>query len=371
MSDEPHAPELAALRAELREIDGHLIALIGRRLRLSSRIGEAKRALGLPTRDYAQEKEVLDAAAAGGDRHAVPAPLAVEVVRRLIVASLTRQEQDRLAASAGGAGRRALVVGGSGRMGGWFVRFLASQGFRVEVADPVPCGLGVPWVADWREIETDHDLVVVAAPLAATAAILSELATRRPPGLVFDLGSIKQPLREGLARLAAAGVRVASVHPMFGPDTDLLSERHVIFVEAGHPGATREARALFDHTLAIQVEMTVEEHDRLVASVLGLSHAVNIAFAAALAAGDQPADALARVASTTYDAQAGVAARVVEENPALYFEIQALNRFGVGVLETLAGTVAALRDAVRGGDEAGFVRLMERGHAFFAAEVTR
>ena len=33
-------------------------------------------------------------------------------------------------------GQRALVIGGAGKIGGWFAQFLGSQGFRVEIADP-------------------------------------------------------------------------------------------------------------------------------------------------------------------------------------------------------------------------------------------
>ena len=49
------------------------------------------------------------------------------------------------------------------------------------------------------------------------------------------------PLVGALRGLAARGALVTSVHPMFGPDTDLLSGRHVLFMDAGSPEAVREA----------------------------------------------------------------------------------------------------------------------------------
>ena len=54
----------------------------------------------------------------------------------LIRSSLTTQEQARVRAEGAGQGQRALVIGGSGKMGRWFVDFLDSQGFDVTVADP-------------------------------------------------------------------------------------------------------------------------------------------------------------------------------------------------------------------------------------------
>ena len=96
---------------------------------------------------------------------------------------------------------------------------------------------------------------------------------------------------------------------MFGPDTELLSGRHVIFVDLGVPEATAAARALFEPTMATLVEMDLESHDRLIAYVLGLSHALNIAFFTALAESGEAAPQLATLSSTTFDAQLGVAAQ--------------------------------------------------------------
>ena len=82
---------------------------------------------------------------------------------------------------------------------------------------------------------------------------------------------------------------------MFGPDTELLSGRHVIFVDLGHAGALESARELFAHTMAEQVVMSLDDHDRLIAYVLGLSHALNIAFFTALAESGEAAPRLARM----------------------------------------------------------------------------
>ena len=60
--------------------------------------------------------------------------------------------------------------------------------------------------------------------------------------LFRSLGSLKSPLRGGLMALRSLGCRVTSVHPMFGPDTELLSGRHVVFVDLGDAGALQAAR---------------------------------------------------------------------------------------------------------------------------------
>jgi len=256
-------------------------------------------------------------------------------------------------------------------MGRWFVRYLGAQGFTVEIADPSDGPAGIRNHGDWRTATLDHELVVIAAPMQATNTILLELAKAPPAGVVFDVGSLKSPLREGLRALQAAGGRVCSVHPMFGPDTELLSGRHVIFVDLGIPDATAAARALFEPTMATLVEMDLESHDRLIAYVLGLSHALNIAFFTALADSGEAAPRLATLSSTTFDAQLGVASKVAVENPDLYFEIQTLNDYGTESLSALLYAVERLRSVVRANDRDGFRAIMTRGRGYLEARPPR
>ena len=245
--------------------------------------------------------------------------------------------------------------------------FLDSQGYDVTIADPADRQGPYEQLADWNESRLDHDIIVVAAPLKISAGILEDLAERRPQGLIFDLGSLKTPLACGLAKLADAGCRVTSIHPMFGPDTRLLSGCHVIFVDVGCPDATKAAMALFEPTMAERVTMELEAHDRLIAYVLGLSHALNIAFFTALAESGEDVPHLAGISSTTFDNQLEVASRVAEENPSLYFEIQALNEYGMEPLQALEKSVTDLVSTIRSGDEDRFVAIMSKGREYLAA----
>jgi chorismate mutase/prephenate dehydrogenase len=366
MADDERA-RLDVLRAELGEIDRDILALVAKRQAVAQRIGQVKRELGVPTRDFRQEKDVVERARKAAVEQGLPGSLGVELVLALIRGSLTVQEKDTVAASGEGSGRRALVIGGAGNMGRWFVRYLGAQGWNVEIADPSEGPAGVVNHRDWQTVALDHELIVVAAPMPATAGILRAMAAAPPRGVIFDVGSLKSPLRDALRELRAAGAEVCSVHPMFGPDTELLSGRHVIFVDVGAPKATAAARALFEPTMATLVEMDLESHDRLIAYVLGLSHALNIAFFTALAESGEAAPRLATLSSTTFDAQLGVASAVARENPDLYFEIQTLNDYGTESLAALLYAIERLRSVVRANDLDGFRALMTRGKGYLAS----
>ncbi len=364
-------PSLDELRAQLAAIDKEILEAAARRQAMVQQIGAVKRATGVGTRDFRQERDVVERARRAAAELGLAPALGEELVLALIRSSLTVQEKDQVAARGSGGGRRVLVIGGKGNMGRWFVRFLSAQGFSVEVADPGGAVEGYPWHASWKDATLDHELIVVAAPMPATNQILLELAAAPPRGVVFDVGSLKSPLRAGLRALRDAGGRVTSIHPMFGPDTELLSGRHVIFIDLGDAGATAEARALFSSTMATLVDMDLESHDRLIAYVLGLSHALNIAFFTALAESGEAAPRLATLSSTTFDAQLQVASKVAAENPDLYFEIQHLNDYGTESLSALLYAVERLRSVVRAGDLDGFRSLMTRGKGYLTTRPAR
>jgi chorismate mutase/prephenate dehydrogenase len=356
---------LDELRAAITALDTQLIELVARRQALSEQVASVKRATGRPTRDFGRERDVILRARNIAQERGISPDLAESLLRQLIQSSLATQEQAGVVAHALGSGKRALVIGGRGKMGGWFADFLASQGFRVAIADPAGPVPQFDYVKDWREDPLDQDVIVLATPLGATAQLLQTLAVRAPRGLIFDLGSLKTPLRTGLAALVDAGCRVTSLHPMFGPDTELLSGRHVIFIDLGCADALAEAQALFATTMAERVVMGLDEHDRLIAYVLGLSHALNIAFFSALAESGEAAPRLARLSSTTFDSQLEVAARVAKESPDLYYEIQSLNEYGGESLRALQTAVQELVNVVASGDAAAFTAIKNRGRAYF------
>ncbi|MCW8902664.1 MULTISPECIES: prephenate dehydrogenase/arogenate dehydrogenase family protein [Sedimenticola] len=358
--------DLQALRERLSRLDVELLEMVARRQEIVAEIGRAKSSAGRGTRDYAREKDVLELARRTARRVGLDEDIGEEMFRLLIRASLAAQELDKVSSQGSGSGKRALVIGGSGQMGQWFVRFLDTQGYAVEICDPQPARSGHVRFASLDETGLEHDLVVIAAPIQQTVRLLERLAERKPGGIIFDISSLKGPLAEALGRLRAAGCHVTSIHPMFGPDTELLSGRNVVFVDLGDPDATAMVQELFASTMAEQVSMSLDGHDRAMAYVLGLSHAVNIAFFNALSQSGEEAEALATLSSSTFDAQMDVASRVAEENPYLYFEIQSLNAHSPRALVTLLNAVTQVAGRVLDGDEQGFVDLMAQGKAFLA-----
>lgn len=360
--------ELLELRHRLDAIDDGIIDLIAERQEIVTTIGDHKLRTGTPLRHYEREREVIERGMQRAESLGLSGRVAREILETLIHHSLGRQKANQLVHSEHGQGKQALVIGGLGRMGLWMSRYLDMVGYHVRVADPVDGESPFDRVEDWEGSIDEFDLIVVAVPLRPSNAILHRLAELEPRGLVFDIGSLKSPMRSGLEALASAGCRVCSVHPMFGPNEIGLSGRHILFVDVGHAEALAEARALFAHTAAECVDLSLQEHDEVMAWVLGLSHLVNIAFASALAESGEAVPLLRRISSSTFNAQLKVAAQVVSENPHLYYEIQQGNAMTGEVVEHFRRVFDGLARSVRVGDEISWTRSMEKANERISAK---
>jgi len=361
------ADDLAPLRERIASLDDELLALVARRLALAREVGDAKRAAGLPVRSFGTEAEVLARFRTGAAGLGLDPSLAERLAHVLIGASVRLQEES-LAAPAE-PGRRILVVGGAGRMGRWLDAFFLGQGHRVTTLDPAGEVPGCARAAGLPAALADADVVVVATPLSVGARTLAEVLAAAPRALVADIFSLKSHVIEDLRAAAARGLRVASLHPMFGPDVRTLGGRVLAVLDCGNAAAADEAAALFADTALTITRLPVEAHDAYMQYVLGLSHLMALLFFTTLARSHRPFDELATVAGTTFYKQARTAAELSRENPRLYYEIQKLNRHSKRLFALVKESLGAIERAALDERADAFLALMEAGRAYFPADL--
>lgn len=343
---------LAEARRRIDRLDRELIRIAAERLHAAEEAGCAKAAMGQTLIDFQREREVLEAVRATATEADLEPQLAEDLVTRLILASTTTQEHARIASLRPGHGRQAVVVGGAGRMGRWLTAFLQTSGYATHVLDPATPGgnLGAAGAL------VSADLVLLAVPPSIAADLYREWSASPPRGIVADVCSVKSPLLDPLRAFVRSGGRAASFHPMFGPSTSMLRGADVVLCITGDAAAEQAIRDLFASTSARLVEISLEDHDRVMAEVLTLAHATAIAFAASLEG--RPA-----TQSTTFRRLRDVAASVVDESPQVYYEIQAGNPHSAAALGRLAGSLDRLRAAVVARDADGFRALLDEGRA--------
>jgi chorismate mutase / prephenate dehydrogenase len=354
---------LDELRARIAEVDAALVNLVATRLALAREVGDAKRAAGLPVRNYATESEVLArfhalAAEAGLDER-----LAERFSQLLIGEAVRTQESD--IAAGGAPGRRILIVGGAGKIGRWLADFFASQGHGVTTLDPAGSVPGYPVATDLSAAVRDADAVIVTTPLAVGHDVLGRILALEPGALVADAFSLKSHVLDLLEGAGRRGQRVASIHPLFGPGARTLSGRVMAVCDCGNQRAANDAAALFTDTALTITRIPVALHDELMQYVLGLSHLVAILFFTTLARSGHSYADLSRVASTTYLKEVRTAAEVARESPGLYYEIQRLNRHSGELFALVRSCLAEIERAAFADDAAAFSELMRAGRTFF------
>ncbi len=348
--------ELEALRAEVDRIDGELVKLISKRADVAREIGLTKRKDGLKVRDQARERKVVEkmvrlAASAGADKR-----LAKEAARLLIADAVAVQRQEPGLPL---EGTKVLVVGGAGSMGGWTCRFMSNRGAKVRVWDPRGRRKGYPSAKELGPAAAEADIVVVASPLGVCQEELRDVLAARPKGLVMDLCSIKSHISSTLRLAAADGVMVASVHPMFGPRAPSPKGLNVVVCDCGSREATARARKLFKDAGANVVELYLEEHDRMMAYILGLSHMTALMFGTALRSSGKKASEFKEAQGTSFARLAELAKEVSGESRRVYHDIQALNPHTKEMAEAAERALRELREASCAADHDMFIKLME------------
>ncbi|HJK79506.1 MAG TPA: prephenate dehydrogenase/arogenate dehydrogenase family protein [Methanocorpusculum sp.] len=348
---------LAPLREELAAIDREIVALVGRRNGIAKIIGEEKARANeevvVPAVERVVEQRYVDA----GVRAGVSAATAVRLARAVIDESV--EVQGRLPRRA--EPRRVCIVGGNGGMGRWLSAFFAARGHEVMVVVRDPENAVCP-VVSLAEACRTAEVIVVSTPVTTAAGVLEEIFACGTSALVFDILSVKSPVIPVLRRMAEAGMRVCSVHPMFGPSAAAVAGRNIVVADCGCPSVVEEAAALFSGGTILR--MPVEDHDPVAAYVLGLSHAVNLAFSEALVRSGFSAEVLNAAASTTFRRQTAVSREVSEENAPLYYAIQRENPYNDAAVRSLADAVSELR--VLGKD--AFCERMRSGAAWYRTE---
>jgi cyclohexadieny/prephenate dehydrogenase len=135
------------------------------------------------------------------------------------------------------------------------------------------------------EAVRDADLVVLATPLSAYAAIGAEIAPAlRPGAIVTDVGSVKQAVIRDLRPSLPANVHFIPGHPVAGTEhsgpeagfAELFRDRWCILtpLPGTDPAALARLTALWEQAGMRIVTMDPEHHDKVLAMTSHLPHVI-------------------------------------------------------------------------------------------------
>jgi chorismate mutase/prephenate dehydrogenase len=350
---------LSSLRDAIAEVDRTLLELLRRRMELAAEVGRVKAEAGAPVVVRDVEDVVLTRARQYAEACGVSEEVMEAVFEAIIRGSVERQYRVGISLRQQRSGRRMLIVGGAGGMGSWFRGFLGLAGHDVDVMDPALAGMPAA-PGRFHSLDEAGDLnryaaILVTVPLYRTPDVVAEVVARRPRAPVIEMASIKTPLAGVVESARQHGVKVFTLHPMFGPGKSYYEP--LTFVLAAHGDLAEEKRemtAFLSHPYTRIVAVPFAHHDRLMGWLLGLAHLFNILFGAALTGAGIEASELHACASTTFNRQAATALSVLRESPDLYLDIQHLNPHRHEVYAATRDALARIEQMVEEHDREGF-----------------
>jgi len=285
---------------------------------------------------------------------------------------------------------RTVLIVGMGLIGAAYARALSETGYRVlgitrsqEVIDAALAD-GVIAAGSTQvdaALIAQADIIVFGLYPAVLIEWLEQNAHLIAPGTVLtDVTGVKGCVVEQVQAMLPGGVEYISAHPMAG--RELVGNSKLDVYRAATPdmfrGAnylvvptdknTPEAIALCEQLgrilgFARVTRLSVEEHDRMIAYLSQLTHAIAVSLMCCADGGENEADGLARLARLTGDSFRDLT-RIAKINDVMWSELFLSNRDALlEQMDTFIDRFCAMRDALAEGDSETMREMMRASTA--------
>ncbi len=369
---ENESPErsLAESREEIRAITRSILDLASVRQKLSLAVARDKVLLGQSITNPEVEKKLLAESAEYARSIGLDEDFARSLVLELIRFSKLAQTKDvylpKVRKFLETRKIRTAAVVGSGRMGSWFAKYFKDLSLEVSLYDERldrardrAQYLGTGYFYDLKEVVTS-DLILVSVPISQTPEIVAKIsklvAGNSKVPIIIEISSVKNELGlSGITMEEAEDekIHLYSVHPLFGGSAHPFAENSIIQT---FPKDTSLLRGLFPHSIIVTLDW--KEHDKLMGVFLTLPHVLGLVFADTLLHYEKTLAQGINLNGPSFLHMLGLSRRVLEEDPGVYFEIQASNPNSKKAISDLMNSLLEVDKAMKNRSE--FLELFKR-----------
>jgi len=221
------------------------------------------------------------------------------------------------------------------------------------------------------EAATGADLVVIAVPVRAAAAVLHDMALALDPGAaVTDVGSTKEEVtRAARDELRGLFPRFVPGHPIAGREAsgvdaatpDLFKGARVVLTPVAEtaPDAIDLVRGCWEAAGARVAQLDAGTHDRIFAAVSHLPHLLSFALVSEIGARANASELFGFAAGGFRDFT-----RIAASSPEMWRDIALQNRAALlDELDRYSARLAVFRELVERGDGPALQRLMAEARA--------
>lgn len=304
--------QLAALRANIDDIDSQLVELLARRAEITNQVGQIKTQTGMPIYVPEREAQLIQSRRAQAGEIGVSEQLVEDLLRRIMRESyLTQNGQYRCVNPDLG---QVVVIGGRGALGKVFVTLFEKSGYDVVALEK----------EDWLKDDTDAllrsaKLVIVAVPIIVTEPVIGRLSMLSDDCILADITSIKgKPLK---AMLDVHKGPVVGLHPMFGPDSPGMIKQVVVVCDGRQPDAYSWLVEQMTTWGATIHHSSAQEHDEAMAFIQVMRHFNTFVYGQHLAGENPNLNDLTVFSSPIYRLELVMVGRLFAQAPELYGDI--------------------------------------------------
>ncbi|MBE2893752.1 bifunctional chorismate mutase/prephenate dehydrogenase [Spirabiliibacterium falconis] len=347
---------LKPLRDKIDRVDKALLELLAQRLALVAQVGEVKHQYGLPVYAPEREAQMLAARRQEAEQCGVSPDLIEDILRRIMRESYQNEHKTGFKCVNPDI-RKIVIVGGAGKLGGLFSRYLTLSGYHCEHLER----------NDWAHagaILQDADVVIVSVPIHDTIAVIEQLQPHLQENmLLLDLTSVKaRPLAKMLEVHQGA---VVGLHPMFGPDIPSFAKQVVVCCEGRKPEQYAWLLEQIQIWGAIIYHTDAAAHDKNMTYVQALRHFST--FVNGLHLSQQPVELaqLLALSSPIYRLELAMIGRLFAQDGALYADIIMDKPENLAVIESLQACYQETLALFQQQDKQGFIEQFNQVRHWF------
>lgn len=239
---------------------------------------------------------------------------------------------------------KVAVLGCFGGMGFLFSRYFISRGHEVFGYDIKHTKKirGIFLSTTTIEAVKDADVTVIATPIGTTKKVAEEISESLKEGsIVVELSSVKGGIISQLKKVLRRDLTLLSLHPLFGPSVRTLRGKRFALI-----GGEKEAElthSLFPDSEVIMVDERT--HDALMAYLLSLTHAMNLAYAATISS-KLDMQKVKLFETSLSSKQIDLAKKVLQQDDTLFSRIQLMNTFTLDALNSFKSEVSKIIESV-------------------------
>ncbi len=221
------------------------------------------------------------------------------------------------------------IIGGSGKMGRWFARFLLKDGKQVVITGrnqrkllKAKQQLGVETATNIEAVK-HADVILLSVPIDNFEQVVEQIAPyTRSEQIIVDITSLKTLPVEMMHKHIKKGV-VLGTHPVFGPGASDISNQNFVLTPTNEEetALAQKTKQYLEERGARATLMPPQEHDEMMAVILALSHFIAIVAADTLLSFDK-LQRMKEIGGTTYKVLLTMIESVVSEDPELYASLQ-------------------------------------------------